>query len=171
MRLVTTSASNDPESSWVAIDDFPWSVMVGDHLARLGHRDIAVLVETNQPAGSPGDSASMQPGFGTSTTPLASPACASRCQGVTIVAGGHNSIESGNTATIWLLDHERLPTAIVGLSDVLALGAPQTRPAAGSASQPTCPCVASTTSPRPKPPISPLFINRSGTKGNMSGGC
>ena len=80
MRLVTTSASNDPESSWVAIDDFGQVVMVGDHLARLGHRDIAVLVETNQPA-AVRDSASMQPGSGTSTTPLASPACASRCQG------------------------------------------------------------------------------------------
>ena len=51
---MTTSASNDPESSWVAIDDFGAGVMVGEHLAGLGHRDIAVLVETNQPAGSPG---------------------------------------------------------------------------------------------------------------------
>jgi DNA-binding LacI/PurR family transcriptional regulator len=40
-----------------------------------------------------------------------------------IISGGHNSIESGATATLWLLDHDRIPTAIVGLSDVLALGA------------------------------------------------
>ena len=42
-----------------------------------------------------------------------------------IVSGGHNSIESGTTATTWLLNHDQLPTAVVGLSDVLALGALQ----------------------------------------------
>jgi ABC-type sugar transport system substrate-binding protein len=36
-----------------------------------------------------------------------------------------NSIESGATATSWLLDRDRIPTAIVALSDVLALGALQ----------------------------------------------
>ena len=55
MRLVTTSVSDDPrKSSWVAIDDFGAGVMVGEHLARLDHRDITILVETNQPHGSPG---------------------------------------------------------------------------------------------------------------------
>ena len=125
IRLVTTSASNDPESSWVAIDDFGAGVMVGEHLAGLGHRDIAVLVETNQPAGSPGrrlDAAE-----------LIFLDYAARVSGlrkampgqVMIVSGGHNSIESGTTATTWLLDHDQLPTAVVGLSDVLALGALQ----------------------------------------------
>jgi DNA-binding LacI/PurR family transcriptional regulator len=125
MRLVMTSASDDPESNWVAIDDFGAGVMVGEHLARLGHRDIAVLVETNQPAGSPGQRLD--------AAGLRYLDYAARVAGlrktmpghVTIVSGGHNSIESGNTATIWLLDHEELPTAIVGLSDVLALGALQ----------------------------------------------
>jgi DNA-binding LacI/PurR family transcriptional regulator len=54
IRLVTTDASSDPESSWVAIDDSGAGVMVGEHLAGLGHRDLVVLAETNQPAGSPG---------------------------------------------------------------------------------------------------------------------
>ena len=35
IRLVTTSASSDPDSSWVAIDDFGAGVMVGEHLANL----------------------------------------------------------------------------------------------------------------------------------------
>jgi DNA-binding LacI/PurR family transcriptional regulator len=123
IRLVTTSASKDPESSWVAIDDFGAGVMVGEHLAGLGHRDIAVLVETNQPAGSPGRR--LDPAA------LSFLDYAARVAGlrrsipgqVMIVSGGHNSIESGTTATTWLLDHDQLPTAIVGLSDVLALGA------------------------------------------------
>ena len=123
IRLVTTSASKDPESSWVAIDDFGAGVMVGEHLAGLGHRDIAVLVETNQPAGSPGRR--LDPAALTFLDYAARVAGLRRSipGQVMIVSGGHNSIESGTTATTWLLDHDQHPTAIVGLSDVLALGA------------------------------------------------
>jgi DNA-binding LacI/PurR family transcriptional regulator len=125
IRLVMTSVSSDPESSWVAIDDFGAGVMVGEHLAELGHRDIAVLVETNQPAGSPGRRLDV--------AELSYLDYAARVAGlrkamagqVMIVSGGHNSVESGTTAATWLLDHDQLPTAIVGLSDVLALGALQ----------------------------------------------
>ena len=122
MSLVTTSVSDDPESSWVAIDDFGAGVMVGEHLASLGHRDIAVFVDTNQPAGSPGqrlDAAQLS--FLDYAARVAGLRKAMPGQ-VLIVSGGHNSIESGITATTWLLDHDQLPTAIVGLSDVLALG-------------------------------------------------
>jgi DNA-binding LacI/PurR family transcriptional regulator len=125
VRLVTTSASNDPDSSWVAIDDFGGGVMIGEHLANLGHRDIAVLVETNQPAGSPGRCLDV--------AELTYLDYVARVTGlrevmpgqVMIVSGGHNSIESGASATTWLLDHDELPSAVVCLSDVLALGALQ----------------------------------------------
>jgi DNA-binding LacI/PurR family transcriptional regulator len=125
MSLVTTSISDDPESSWVAIDDFGAGVMVGEHLAGLGHRDIAVLVDTNQPAGSPGQRLDAdQLSFLDYAARVAGLRKAMPGQ-VLIVSGGHNSIESGTTATTWLLDHDQLPTAIIGLSDVLALGALQ----------------------------------------------
>jgi DNA-binding LacI/PurR family transcriptional regulator len=122
IRVVTTSASNDPDSSWVAIDDFGAGVMIGEHLAELGHRDITVLVETNQPAGSPARRLEV--------AELTYLDYAARVEGlreampgqVMIVSGGHNSIESGAGATGWLLDRDELPTAIVCLSDVLALG-------------------------------------------------
>jgi DNA-binding LacI/PurR family transcriptional regulator len=123
IRLVTTDVSNDADSSWVAIDDFGAGVLVGEHLAALGHRDIAILVETNQPAGSPGrplDEAEL------SFLDYAARVAGLR-EGlggeVMIVSGGHNSIASGVTATSWLLSSDQIPTAIVGLSDVLALGA------------------------------------------------
>jgi DNA-binding LacI/PurR family transcriptional regulator len=125
IRLVTTDVNSDPESSWVAIDDFGAGVMVGEHLASLGHRDVAVLVETNQPGGSPGrrlDEAQL--GFLDYAARIAGLKQAVAGQ-LMIISGGHNSIESGATATSWLLDHHRAPTAIVGLSDVLALGALQ----------------------------------------------
>ena len=123
IRLVTTDVSPDPASSWVAIDDFGAGVTVGEHLAILGHRDIAVLVETNQPAGSPGRSLDdAELGFLDYAARVAGLRKALAGQ-VIIVSGGHNSIESGAAATSWLLDHDRVPTAIVGLSDVLAIGA------------------------------------------------
>jgi DNA-binding LacI/PurR family transcriptional regulator len=131
IRLVTTSVSSDPDSSWVAIDDWAAGVMVGEHLASLGHRDITVLVGTNQPAGSPGRRLD--------AGELSYVDYAARVAGlrqampgqIMIVSGGHNSVESGTTATVWLLDHDQLPTAIVGLSDVLALGALQALAARG----------------------------------------
>jgi DNA-binding LacI/PurR family transcriptional regulator len=125
IRLVTTDVNKDPESSWVAIDDFGAGVMVGEHLAGLGHRDVTVLVETNQPAGSPGRTLDeAQLGFLDYAARIAGLKQAITGQ-VMIISGGHNSIESGATATSWLLDRDRTPTAIVGLSDVLALGALQ----------------------------------------------
>jgi DNA-binding LacI/PurR family transcriptional regulator len=125
IRVVTTSASSDPDASWVAIDDFGAGAMVGEHLANLGHHDVAVLVETNQPAGSPGQRLDV--------TELSFVDYAARVAGlrktipgkVMIVSGGHNSIESGASAIRWLHDRDELPTAVVGLSDVLALGALQ----------------------------------------------
>ena len=125
IRVVTTSASNEPDSSWVAIDDFGAGVMIGEHLTELGHRDITVLVDTNQPAGSPARRLEV--------AELTYLDYAARVEGlrkampgqVMIVSGGHNSIESGAGATGWLLDRDELPTAIVCLSDVLALGALQ----------------------------------------------
>jgi DNA-binding LacI/PurR family transcriptional regulator len=125
IHLVMTDVSNDPESSWVAIDDFGAGVMVGEHLAGLGHRDVAVLVETNQPAGSPGRRLA--------ESELSFVDYAARVAGlrrtiagqIMIVSGGHNSIESGASAMAWLLDHDQIPTAVVGLSDVLALGSLQ----------------------------------------------
>jgi DNA-binding LacI/PurR family transcriptional regulator len=122
IRVVTTSASNDPDLSWVAIDDFGAAVLIGEHLAELGHRDITVLVDTNQPAGSPGRRLDV--------AELTFLDYAARVEGlrkampgqVMIVSGGHNSLESGASATRWLLDRGELPTAIVCLSDVLALG-------------------------------------------------
>jgi DNA-binding LacI/PurR family transcriptional regulator len=125
IRLVTTDISRDPDSTWVAIDDFEAGVMVGEYLARLGHRDVAVLVETNQPAGSPGQRLEEDRlGFLDYAARVAGLRQAIVGQ-VMIISGGHNSIESGATATSWLLDHDRVPTAVVGLSDVLALGALQ----------------------------------------------
>jgi len=125
IRVVTTSASSDPDASWVAIDDFGAGAMVGEHLANLGHRDIAVLVETNQPAGSPGQRLDVAELSFVDYTGRVAGLRKTIPGKVMIVSGGHNSIESGASAIRWLHDRDELPTAVVGLSDVLALGALQ----------------------------------------------
>lgn len=122
IRLVGTDVSADPEAVWVAIDDVAAGTLVGRHLAELGHRRVGVIADTPAPVG-------------TVTTELA-PAditcidCAARIRGLraslleppVIVSGGHNAEGSGAAAAGALLDRSDRPTAIVGLSDVVAHG-------------------------------------------------
>jgi DNA-binding LacI/PurR family transcriptional regulator len=126
IRLVSTAVDPDPTSSWVAIDDEQAGALVGEHLAGLGHRRVAVLVDTNRPAG--GDTTRL------SCDDVTCMDCAARLRGLlrvfpaerlVVVSAGHNAVESGRAAAGWLLDGPEPPTAIVGTSDVLALGALQ----------------------------------------------
>lgn len=123
IRFVGTDVRDDPEASWVAIDDLLGGVLVGEHLAALGHRDVAVLVESNAPAGA------RVVQLGAADVTFLD--YASRLRGlrqslsgeITVISGGHNALASGAAAARWLLELPAPPTAVVGLSDVLALGA------------------------------------------------
>jgi DNA-binding LacI/PurR family transcriptional regulator len=123
IRLVTTDPSDDPTSSWVAIDDVEAGRLVGTHLAALGHRDVTVVVQTNRPAGSPARRLSAQQ--------VTSYDYAARLRGLSetvpgnlaVLSGGHNSFASGASAANYLVESGPLPTAVVGLSDAIALGA------------------------------------------------
>ena len=122
IRLVTTDPSDDPKSSWVAIDDQCAGRRIGSHLAELGHRDVVVVVETNRPAGSP--AAWLRIGA------VSAYDYAARLRGLretipgtlTLISGGHNSYASGASAATHLVESGPLPSAIIGLSDVIALG-------------------------------------------------
>ncbi len=128
IRLVGTNISDDPEESWVAVDDEKAGRLVGEELVRLGHRKVVAIADTNTPAGSP-----------TRRLGLAEVDCidcAARLRGLSsalpdelvVVSAGHNAPASGVSAARWILDELVLPggagspTAIVGLSDVVALG-------------------------------------------------
>ena len=123
IRLVTTDPSDDPTTSWVAIDDVEAGRLVGRHLAALGHRDVTVLVETNRPAGSTARRLTPQQ--------VTAYDYAARLRGLaetvpgrlSLLSGGHNSPASGASAASHLVESGPLPTAVVGLSDVIALGA------------------------------------------------
>lgn len=123
IRLVTTDPSDDPATSWVSIDDVEAGRLVGGHLAALGHRDVTVLVETNRPAGSAARRLTPQQvtayDYGARLRGLAETVPGQ----LSVLSGGHNSHASGVSAASHLVESGPLPTAVVGLSDVIALGA------------------------------------------------
>lgn len=123
IRLVSTAVEQDPSSSWVAIDDEEAGALAGRHLSDLGHERVAVIVDTNRPAGD----GAVRLGF----DQVACIDCAARLRGLrrvftddqlVVVSAGHNAVESGVAAAAYLLDSPEPPTAILGTSDVLALG-------------------------------------------------
>ncbi len=124
LPLVVTHISADPEVSFVAIDDVAAGALVGTHLRELGHRRIGVIVDRDTRAGS--DPLSLSPDDVTCID------CSARLTGLrqelpgaelVIVSGGHNAEASGRSAAGHLLGLADRPSAIVGMSDVLCLGA------------------------------------------------
>lgn len=122
--MVSTDRGDHPDLSWVAIDETEAAAKLGKHLARLGHRELVVLVDNAEAAGSrPVELSLDEVGYTD---------CELRIRGlqkempdarIRLVSGGHNAFSSGLAAAEWVLDSQDRPTAIVGLSDVLALGA------------------------------------------------
>jgi len=108
-----------PDALCVLVDDRAGGRLVGEHLATLGHRDVAVLVDA--PAGTRAlEPANMFPyarlrldGIREGLGPEAR---------VTVVVAGPNNVGSGREAAAELLAAERPPTAIAAVSDVVALG-------------------------------------------------
>lgn len=132
IRLVSTDRDPSPTASWVAIDDEEAGAIVGRHLRALGHTDVTLVVDTYGPAGSPGRQvpADELTAIDYRARVRGITAAMPRAQ-VTLVTGGHNARGSGVAAGTWILRQESLPTAIVGLSDVLALGVLETLRTAG----------------------------------------
>jgi DNA-binding LacI/PurR family transcriptional regulator len=123
ISLVTTDPLDDPDASWVAIDDRRTGVLVGEHLAALGHTDVLVVAPVDDaPAGSVVrvvDPPRIEGAdYGSRLSGL-SDALGGR---ITMVTAGQNDFASGQRVAQWLLGRDALPTAVVGLSDVLALG-------------------------------------------------
>lgn len=129
IRLVGTNLSTDPAETWVAIDDEAAGERVGAHLAGLGHRRVVVVADTARPAGAPAVRLRRED--------ITCIDCAARLRGLDrvlaggmiVVSAGHNATASGVSAARWVLDQqwrlgaEGAPTALIGLSDVVALGA------------------------------------------------
>ncbi|TDD59803.1 LacI family DNA-binding transcriptional regulator [Kribbella antibiotica] len=121
------AAATDPDNytdSWVAIDEVAAAMSLGEHLTRLGHRDIVVLVEGAGAAGTgPVEMRLDEVLSGNPTQRLEGLQKAMPEARIRLVSGGHNAFNSGVAGASWVLDSQDRPTAIVGLSDVQALGA------------------------------------------------
>jgi len=107
----------------VVIDEAGATRAVGEHLARLGHTNVAMVVDSGRSATTPDEITDASALYNNARL---------RAQGVreglgenaglTIVSGGHNSVESGIAAAEFVLDRRDRPTAIAAGGDVLAFG-------------------------------------------------
>jgi len=119
-------SDHDVPGRRVVIDEVGATRAVGEHLARLGHTNVAMVVDAGRATDTPGEitdetvlytnarlrAKGLREGLGAGAR-------------VTLVTGGHNSVESGLAAAEFVLDRRDRPTAIVAGGDVLAFGAMQ----------------------------------------------
>ena len=122
--LPRVRSTDDPAARCVLIDDRAASAAVGTYLSGLGHREVALIAASADEPGTiritAGDGmlypyarlrlAGLRDGLGSTAR-------------LTVVAAGPNRREDGRAAARFVLRRRPRPTAIVGTSDVLALGA------------------------------------------------
>lgn len=118
-------AQRSAEGDWVAINDVKAGRLMGKHLAKLGHRRIVVVVPGEMPDEVPFEISPDQ------LLAVGGTFAVERVEGLTeklpdasirMVCGGTNNKRAGHAAAAFVLDDQQRPTAIVALSDVLALG-------------------------------------------------
>jgi DNA-binding LacI/PurR family transcriptional regulator len=126
LPIVSTIDLDDDRQGYVLIDEDGAAKALGRHLRKLGHRDVAVLVDTRIQATGPrellpedelelfADSRLRLEGLRAALGPDAR---------TRAYFAGHNSLAAGEAAAAHVLDQQERPTAIACISDVLALGA------------------------------------------------
>ncbi|WP_213450433.1 LacI family DNA-binding transcriptional regulator [Rhizomonospora bruguierae] len=115
---------DNSESHCVMIDEREAGRSVGEYLAGLGHRHVAVVVDHLHEPSSPDEAVEEDELFPYSRLRLAGIREGLAGHGrVTVVAARRNTAASGWVAADAALERADPPTAIVATSDVLALGA------------------------------------------------
>lgn len=130
LPVVVTTGSEGADQ--VVIDDHRAGVDLATHVRRLGHRRVAVVVETIQPSmATPAeltpaeferDAAFHTEGFVDTWDRWNGIRAGLGDVDLTVVVAGHNGRASGRVAAPLLLDRADRPTAVIALSDVMALG-------------------------------------------------
>ncbi len=125
LRMVATDDKDPRMDGLVLIDERGAARQVGEHIRRLGHRTVGIVVDSkvDSPAVVEVDDVQhrsmsfswdrydgVREGLGPDVTVR------------TVAPPGHNSVEAGRAAGAHLLDRQDRPTAIITVSDVLALG-------------------------------------------------
>ena len=125
LRMVATDDQDQSVDGLVLIDERGAARTVGEHLRRLGHRRVGIIVDSRNEAEqvvevddvghrSMSYSWDRYEGFREGLGPDVAL--------LTVAPPGHNSVEAGRAAGEFLLDRHDRPTAIITVSDVLALG-------------------------------------------------
>jgi DNA-binding LacI/PurR family transcriptional regulator len=122
-RKIPLVQSSMTMTGWcVVIDDRAAGRQIGRHLARLGHRDVAVVVSYPDSLGEPVavDERRLYPYSALRLAGIRDGL--GRRARVRVVSGGRNAPESGRAAADLVLDWPQRPTAVAADSDVLAAG-------------------------------------------------
>lgn len=115
---------DEPKASWVAIDEAAAGARIGQHLSRLGHRNVAVVVSANCSSSyrrsefaTPADLEDLNSSDRFNGLAAAMPGAS-----IQVFNSAPNSMDVGRLAGETLLDQQDRPTAIICLADVQALG-------------------------------------------------
>lgn len=124
LPIVSSTLAGSAGEKSVTIDEVGAGREVGALVRRLGHRRVGLLIDSGRPTGDVVEVTDDLSGIYEDAR--------LRLQGwreglgadveTLVVTGGHNAVESGRAGAEHLLDRGDRPTAIIAVSDVLALG-------------------------------------------------
>src|SRR5262245_37157923 len=126
LPLVTTTDPVERDVAFVGIDERAAARSAAEHLARLGHRRVTVVVDGRPPHGSEG-AVSLEDAVANAVDRNAALRLLGFCDGLPdgrldVVAAGRNSREDGRQVAAHILDRHDRPTAVLTISDVMAVG-------------------------------------------------
>jgi DNA-binding LacI/PurR family transcriptional regulator len=126
LPMVTTTSPVDREMAFVGIDERAAARSAAEHLARLGHRRVTVVVDGRPPFDGDGF-VSLEHAVRDAVDHNAALRLLGFCDGLPgadldVVAARRNSREDGRSVAAQILDRRDRPTAVLTVSDVLALG-------------------------------------------------
>jgi DNA-binding LacI/PurR family transcriptional regulator len=126
LPLVSTTRLHNHDVAFVGIDERAAARTAAEHLARLGHRQVAVIVDGRPPFEARGV-LPVEQAVAEAVDMNSAERLLGFCEGLPeqepkVVAADRNTREYGQKAAAFLLDRQERPTAFVTVSDVLALG-------------------------------------------------
>jgi DNA-binding LacI/PurR family transcriptional regulator len=126
LPLVTTTRPAERDVAFVGIDERAAARDAGEHLAHLGHRHVAVVVDGRPPFGADGF-LSLEQAVDHAVDHNAALRLLGFADGLPdarldVVAARRNSRDDGRSAAARILDRRDRPTAVLTVSDVMALG-------------------------------------------------
>ena len=126
LPVVTTTQPVEHDLAFVGIDERAAARSAAEHLARLGHRRVTVVVDGRPPFGGDGF-VSLEQAVREAVDRNSALRLLGFCDGLPdadldVVAARRNSREDGRQAAAQILDRRGRPTAVLTVSDMLALG-------------------------------------------------